>query len=297
MSFVKKNIVTGGCSFSETMHCIDYRRFDMMDEYDDYQPESGYKSWALHLEDIIPNSKVHNTAMPGAGNGWISRAVIYKVNELLELNLKVDYVCIQLSGCDREEILIDVNDAIEDDEKTNSNLLCHFIPSLDGGVGPDAGINWNKINLQNNNMMWMKSSYDSKSMLRHYHKYYNNNDFAVVKTLEHILRLQWFFKVNDIKYKIFSGWNIFDGPSTRKMPRYPIEIRHLWTMIDWDNFWFHRKLGGIGEWSRDNLPFNERFITGDRLQEDGKSALDEHPSNIVHKKFAKEVVSKWINNI
>ena len=47
------NIVTGGCSFSETRHCVDYHRFGMMDDYDDYQPESGYKSWALHLEDIV----------------------------------------------------------------------------------------------------------------------------------------------------------------------------------------------------------------------------------------------------
>ena len=78
------NIVTGGCSFSETRNCIDYASFDMMDNYADMQPESGYKSWALHLEDIIPNSKVYNTAMPGAGNGFISRAVIYKVNEMIE---------------------------------------------------------------------------------------------------------------------------------------------------------------------------------------------------------------------
>ena len=80
-----------------------------------------------------------------------------------------------------------------------------------------------------------------------------------------------------------------------QLPRYPIEVRHLWKMIDWDNFWFHKKLGGISEWSGDNLPFKERFITGDRVTEDG-NALDEHPSNIAHKKFAKEVVSKWINN-
>ena len=77
------NIVTGGCSFSETRNCIDYHRFGMMDNYDDYQIDGGYKSWALHLEDIIPNSKVYNTAMPGAGNCYISRALIDKVNEML----------------------------------------------------------------------------------------------------------------------------------------------------------------------------------------------------------------------
>ena len=50
-------IVTGGCSFSETRHCVDYHRFGMMDDYEAMQPESGYKSWALHLEDIVSNLK------------------------------------------------------------------------------------------------------------------------------------------------------------------------------------------------------------------------------------------------
>jgi len=276
------NIVTGGCSFSETRNCIDYAGFGMMDDYDTYQPENGYKSWALHLEDIIPNSKVYNTALPGAGNGFISRAVIYKVDELLNKGKDVDYVCIQLTACDREEMLVDVDDA---SSETDKNLLCHHIPTLE----------LEKIKKDNNNKMWLKHSYGQDSLLKYYYKYYNNEEFSVVKTLEHILRLQWYFKSKDIKYKMFGGWNIFY--QLPKIPRYPIEIRHLWTMIDWDNFWFHKKLGGITEWSVDNLPFEERFITGDRLQEDGKSALDEHPSNIAHKKFAKEVVSKWINNI
>ena len=281
-------IVTGGCSFSETRHCVDYHRFGIMDDYDDYQPESGYKSWALHLEDIIPNSTVYNTAMPGAGNGFISRAVIYKVNEMIEQGKKTDYVFIQLTACDREEILVSVDDA---SSETDSNLLCHFIPSLDKGL--DGGINWKLIKNGNNNKMWLKHSYGKDSMLKHYYKYYDNDEFSVVKTLEHILRLQWFLKVNDIKYRIFCGWNIF--PVLPQMPRYPIEVRHLWTMIDWNNFWFHKKFGGISEWSKDNLPFEERFITEDRVQKDG-SALDEHPSNKAHKKFAKEIVSKWINN-
>ena len=260
----------------------------MMDNHADMQPESGYKSWALHLEDIIPNSKVCNTAMPGAGNSFISRAVLYKVNSLIEQEKKPDYVFIQLSACEREEVLIDVMDAVTE---TDRNLLCHHIPVLDGGL--DAGMNWDAIDRLNNNKIWLKHSYGQDSMLKYYYKYYDNKVFAAVKTLEHILRLQWYFKVNDIKYKMFCGWNIFY--ILPKIPRYPIEVRHLWKMIDWDNFWFHKKLGGIKEWSIDNFPFEERFITGDRLQENG-SALDEHPSNKVHKTFTKEVVSKWINN-
>ena len=155
------NIVTGGCSFSETRHCVDYHRFGMMDDYDDYQPESGYKSWALHLEDIVLNSKVYNTAMPGAGNGFISRAVIYKVNEMIEKNKKPEYVFIQLTACDREEMLVDVDDA---SSETDKNLLCHPIPSLDGGL--ETGIDWQKIKKDNNDKMWLKHSYVQDTMLK-----------------------------------------------------------------------------------------------------------------------------------
>ena len=76
--------------------------------------------------------------------------------------------------------------------ETDKNLLCHPIPSLDGGL--ETGINWKRIKERNNNKMWLKHSYGKDSMLKYYYKYYNNKEFSVVKTLEHILRLQWYFK-------------------------------------------------------------------------------------------------------
>ena len=281
------NIVTGGCSYSNTTDCVDYTRFKM--EHDLYQLDS-YKSWALHLEDIVPDCKVYNTAKPAAGNGYISRAVIYKVHELLEQYKKPDYVFIQLSSCDRKELLLDITDTTSE---TDKNIITHFIPEFD-----IKDIRYIKdFKLKNNNKIWLKHSYEEDSLMKYWYKYYHSVEVGYLRTLEHILRLQWFFKSNDISYKFFSGWNIFkDLP---KVPRSPIELRHLWKMIDWDNFWFHRnianglKYGGITEWSHDNLPFEDCFVTGERLNENG-TALDEHPSNKAHREFAKQVVSKWI---
>ena len=274
------HIVTSGCSFSNTEDCVDYTTHGM--DYHSYQLDN-YKSWALHLEDIIPDSKVYNTAKPAAGNGYISRAVIYKVNELLEQYKKPDYVFIQLTSCDRKELLVNIDDATS---QTDKNIITHFIPEFD-----IKDVRYNKdVKLKNNNMIWLKHSYEEDSLMKYWYKYYYSVEVGYLKTLEHILRLQWFFKVNDISYKFFSGWNIF---SELKIPRYPIELRHLWKMIDWDNFWFHRKFGGITEWSYENLPFKDRYVTGERLNENG-TALDEHPSNKAHREFAKQVVSKWI---
>ena len=275
------NIVTGGCSYSNTEDCVDYTTHGM--DYHSYQLDN-YKSWALHLEDIVPDSKVYNTAKAAAGNGYISRAVIYKVNEMLEEYKKPDYVFIQLSSCDRKELLVNIDDATS---KTDKNIITHFIPEFD-----IKDVRYNKdVKLKNNNMIWLKHSYEEDSLMKYWYKYYHSVEVGYLRTLEHILRLQWYFKANDISYKFFCGWNIFkDLP---KVPRYPIELRHLWKMIDWDNFWFHRKFGGITEWCDENLPFKDRYVTGERLNENG-TALDEHPSNKAHREFAKQVVSKWI---
>ena len=274
------HIVTSGCSFSNTEDCVDYTTHGM--DYHSYQLDN-YKSWALHLEDIVPDCKVYNTAKAAAGNGYISRAVIYKVNEMLEQYKKPDYVFIQLSSCDRKELLVNIDDTTSE---TDKNIITHFIPEF--GI-KDVRFNKN-VKLKNNNMLWLKHSYEEDSMMRYWYKYYASLEECYLRTLEHILRLQWFFKVNDISYKFFSGWNIF---SELKVPRYPLELRHLWKMIDWDNFWLHKRLGGITEWNEDNLPFRDRYVTGERKTEDG-FPLDQHPSNKAHREFAKQVVSKWI---
>ena len=191
------NIVTGGCSYSNTVDCVDYTRFKM--EHDSYQLDN-YKSWALHLEDIVPDCKVYNTAKPAAGNGYISRAVIYKVNELLEQYKKPDYVFIQLSSCDRKELLVNIDDATS---QTDKNIITHFIPEFD-----IKDVRYNKdVKLKNNNVIWLKHSYEEDSLMKHWYKYYHSVEVGYLRTLEHILRLQWFFKSNDISYKFFSGWN------------------------------------------------------------------------------------------
>ena len=274
------HIVTSGCSYSNTEDCIDYTTHGM--DYHSYQLDN-YKSWALHLEDIVPDCKVYNTAKAGVGNGYISRAIIYKVNEMLEQGKKPDYVFIQLSSCDRKELLLNIDDTTSE---TDKNIVTHFIPEF--GI-KDVRFNKN-VKLKNNNMLWLKHSYEEDSMMRYWYKYYASLEECYLRTLEHILRLQWFFKVNDISYKFFCGWNIFQD---LKVPRYPLELRHLWTMIDWDNFWLHKRLGGITEWNEDNLPFRDRYVTGERKTEDG-FPLDQHPSNKAHREFAKQVVSKWI---
>lgn len=283
------NIVTSGCSFSNTEDCVDYTRFKM--DNNSYQLDN-YESWALHLEDIVPDSKVYNRALPGVGNAYIVRSIIWQVNELLKQNIKPN-VFMQMTSFDRKDLLLDSDDL---NSETDKNLHTHYIPDImPRHHSPHLA---KKLN---NNKVWLKHSYEEDSMMRYHYKYYHNDESALVESLEHILRLQWFLKSNNINYKIFPGWDIINTlnhhtlqkESNEKLIFNTTEVKFLWEMIDFDNFWFYKNYGGITEWSIDNLPFEERYVTGERLTEDGHP-LDQHPSNIAHREFAKQVVSKWI---
>ena len=292
-----KHIVTSGCSFSNTEDCVDYTTHGM--DHHLYQLDN-YKSWALHLEDIIPDSKVYNRALPGVGNAYIVRSIIWQVNELLKQNIKPN-VFMQMTSFDRKELLLDCNDL---SSETDGNLQTHYIPDIMPRHIPDIMPRHQSPHFAkklNNNKVWLKHSYVEDSMMRYHYKYYHNDESALVESLEHILRLQWFLKLNNINYKIFPGWNIIQRlnhhtlqkESNEKLIFGTTEVNFLWEMIDFDNVWFYKNYGGITEWSEDNLPFKDRYVTGERRNKEG-TALDQHPSNTAHREFAKQAVSKWI---
>tara|TARA_B100000424_G_scaffold118850_1_gene89742 strand:+ start:2427 stop:3290 length:864 start_codon:yes stop_codon:yes gene_type:complete len=284
-------IVTGGCSFTETEDCLDYERFNLMERREEFQVNTDYKSWALHLEDVIDGSIVHNEAMPGAGNGYISRAIIHRVSKLIDDGRKPDWVIVQWSGVQRKEMLLDFNEVHEDDKNRASHFIDRFLPIRVRGRTMASRLNRNKL--------WYKHAYDNDTILKHWYKYYGNEDFCLLETLEHMLRLQWYLENQNIKFKFFFGWELFRH--YERLPRLPLEINHIWKLLDWDKFWFHNNeyvqsnMGGITEWSMDRFDTDlERFVTDLRTKEG--ALMDLHPSQLAHKTFAKEVVSEWINN-
>jgi hypothetical protein len=199
----------------------------------------------------------------------------------------------QMTSFDRKELLLDCNDL---SSETDVNLQTHYIPDI---MPRHQSPHFAKK--LNNNKVWLKHSYVEDSMMRYHYKYYHNDESALVESLEHILRLQWFLKLNNINYKIFPGWNIIQmlkhhtlqKESNEKLIFGTTEVNFLWEMIDFDNVWFYKNYGGITEWSEDNLPFKDRYVTGERRNKEG-TALDQHPSNTAHREFAKQAVSKWI---
>ena len=82
-----KQLITGGCSFSE---CIGHPG-----------------TWPRHLADALPGYQHTSTAIGSQGNGLISRRVIYQVTETLKHTAAQDIlVGIMWSGPDRHDFYI-----------------------------------------------------------------------------------------------------------------------------------------------------------------------------------------------
>jgi hypothetical protein len=234
-----KTLITGGCSFSE---CI----------------SPWIKTWPIHLAEFLPEYKHISKAMGSQGNGLISRSIIYQVSELLKTTASDDIlVGIMWSGPDRHDF-----------------YLTH--PRVN-----DVGDGWmeNPINfIPNNQKNWVIMNWGWKfDYEKQYYSNYHDIIGSYIYTLEHILRTQWFLKLNNIKYfmSTYTGEVLPDIVKTNK------DTQHLNDMINYDHF-----LPVIGEyeWCRDSsgLAF--------------PVAGDNHPSIEQHKLFTDNVIIPFLQS-
>ena len=114
---------------------------------------------------------------------------------------------------------------------------------------------------------------------------FHNEELQFVQTLEHILRIQWYCKVHNLKLinmcwqDIFTGKNDSYGNNSNEHGELIVNqfenAVHLWEQIDWSTWWFHNNYGGLREWCIDHnyTQFSES-----------------HPTTEAQKHFAKSVV-------
>ena len=284
-----KTIIAGGCSF---VHSID--------------------TWAVQLKEFT-NIDVINVGITGAGNDLISRAVIHKTNELLSNGKKPEdlFVFVSLSGLERTSFLMTEDCNTYNDvvgfNSTNDNLPDDFEYKWGGARY------WGNF-VDSKDTFWAQFLFhtiDRSELVSKYYEYIYSSEYHFLNTLEHALRLQWFFKSHNIKYKIFTGWDILtyidDEHTSRKFltsvkhkqfqwdEKYEsisnklnkdvyINSTHLWDMIDWENFWVFNndkvKYGGLLQWVQNNLPTDSWYRALD----------DRHPSTEGHREFCKQVI-------
>ena len=229
----KKLLLTSGCSFTDSNF-----------------------AWPYQLSKKC-NFDVKNIATPSQGNGLISRKLINTL-ENYTLNYSSDDVIVGVmwSGINRYERIIESGDEYVGPPHLDYNpTWCIYNDQTKG--------RWRIMSHQ-----WTKSE-DCTI----YYSVFNNEISSMVQTLEHILRIQWYLEICNIKYFMSTYMDIF---SDEKIMNHP-EVKYLYEMIDFTNF---LPIEGFYEWNKKNY-----LVEGfDNLK------MDIHPNEFGNIKLTDDVI-------
>ena len=214
-----KHVIAGGCSFTNCGNSWPYRI---------NQEKHGW---------------VHNIASPGAGNSYISRSVIYEVDRMLNEGIQPNdiTVLVMWSGIDRYEVL-----------STKKETPMHKL-YIDGN-----DMNWlenfigrpNEYKIPFEESCWLKSStrgmeWENKPVVKLFDNYFKNfytEEESFIRSLENMLRLQWYLEGKDIKFKFMTWQNIFNKYRCKIPKGYPLGGQELIGHDIWCMGWFDNEL-------------------------------------------------------
>ena len=195
-------LITGGCSYSEIPNKDD--------------------TWPLHLQCQPYIKYVGHTAHGASGNGLISRKVISRVLEAIDLGHKTEdmLVAVMWSGCDR---MNHYSEDLESNYEKITNIgygepdYNNFLLEISQGQRQPSIINiekpnewvpdpWqnrmNPLSIRNHTKPthYIFNSHWHDELTTHYYEKFVNPNKALIETCEHILRTQWFLQSKGIKY-------------------------------------------------------------------------------------------------
>lgn len=239
-----KCLITAGCSFSQV-------------------PNSDV-TWPVHLNAYIKPEEVHYLGQGAAGNGIISRKVLYTLNEALK-QYKRDEILVGImwSGFDRREYY---------STKQEDTTIVQYGHDVYANplkiIGP--GRNWNIINRHWNDPL-TTAFFDN---------FFNNEDSLII-TLEHILRVQTFLKYHNIRY--FMTQYDYDAldvhPHDKSIINNNPELKYLYDQIDLD-YWL--PITNCYEWAKYESGF------------DFARPPDPHPSTEQHKALVERIIVPFL---
>ena len=225
-----KVLLTGGCSFSDAIR-------------------PGTDTWPIHLSNYLKEYKHVHTGMGSQGNGLISRKILYNLLDILESHSPADVlVGIMWSSPERYE---------------------HF--SNDYQVGVMQNFRENPTNFTGGQGAWKHLTPNLEDDLSSmYYKYWQNELLSLVQTYEHILRVQWFLKLHNIKYFMTFAFNVFKNHTNP-------ECKYLYNEIDWTRF----------------LPVNSQ-LHWCKLNSNYEFLDAKHPSSEQHLEFTQQVILPFL---
>lgn len=238
-----KHLLTSGCSFTAWT-------------------EPCWAHW-LGIELDIP---LQNFGKPSAGNSWIAKTAIYGTQRLLDDGADPDdiLVAVMWSGIDRKDVfisnetpgyteLLNSQEAQEANpvrfiDKKNDDSGWH-ISTSDGYLLGSMGCGF-----ANEHINTFK-----RTLIRDYYC----DEALAIESYENFLRLQWYCKSKKIRLVNMTYMDLLHYPKykyfkiTKELTYEHFEnIKHLYDMIDFDDWIFWDKTRGLFEYVRDNkLPF------------------------------------------
>jgi hypothetical protein len=209
---LKKTLITSGCSFSD---CI----------------SPGINTWPKHLAQALDDYTHISKAKACQGNGLISRGIIWAVQECLKTSPAEDIlVGIMWSGPTRHDFYKSGN--------------YEYQKNIDNWYeNPTKFISENAKNWIIMNSHW------KNNLAKQYYGLFYDTVGSYIYSYEHILRTQWFLKLNNIKYFMTT----YTGEVFSKDISADEDIKHLHREVDWSKF---LPIVGAYEWSRDHSGFD-----------------------------------------
>lgn len=225
-----KLLITSGCSFSQV-------------------PNSDL-SWPIPLSKAL-NLDVECHGRGACGNGIISRTIIHAVSNALK-TYRPDEILVGImwSGLDRFEFYNKDLDL----EITKMAMGNPYYTNPQNIVGPN-----------HYNVVYPTWEDELSKM---FYKNIYSDDWGAIVGIEHILRTQWYLKLNNIKY-FMTGYGSDSYPQ-RGVENTP-DVKFLFDLIDWD------------EWVEERNMDNWAISTGLPYREGSN-----HPSTEMHKKYVHE---------
>jgi hypothetical protein len=242
-----KCLITAGCSYS--------------------QVPNADVAWPFHLNDHLAPKEVHYLGQGAAGNGVISRKTLYTVTKALEKYKPEEIlVGVMWSGFDRREIYSKIA------------LDCNIID-----YGPNNSNYANPLNIidTKNRNYYIINRHWKDYLTVHFMKYAYNDEDSLMISLEHMLRVQTFLKLHDIKYFMTEyDYDCLDRfPYKKELINMDEELSFLYSQLDKSN-WL--PINNLYEWARYESGF------------DFARPPDTHPSTDQHQAFVDRIIVPYL---
>jgi hypothetical protein len=233
-------LVAGGCSFS--------------------QVPNNYTNWPVFLRDKL-QMQAYFTGAGSACNDLICKRVIHRVTE-----------CLTLHKYKPQNILVGVMwTGVNRDGFYLSKEPVDYTKIETGNMGWYS--NPNAVSSQFEYYLTNPNWNDGFSNL--YYKHLYDDVGNLIKTLEQVLRLQWFLKLNNVRY-FFTNYerDSFTGGHYDQYLDH-LEVSYLYNQIDFDNF---LPVKSMGDWNINESGFEFEIKN------------DDHPTTQMSKGFVDRVI-------